>query len=187
MYCHTRFSPFRTTISVILTCSIRIVITTTISTTLTAGGTLGHLVIHPYTATKTAAIIAGLALNVLSYLQNVRDAPARSQQLRSQLHTVAQLAEYIEQLLKDKPQLPVAALQQALNEFRMNTDEFLAHRVRRCLPREQDGFFGRSVKMRLINTSLTSNITRRRSFPSSLCITVRKYPLTPAFVVHAND
>ena|SRR5271170_5816125 len=85
--------------------------------------------IDPYTATKTAAVVAGLALNVLNYLQNVKDAPARSQQLRAQLRTVVQLAEYIEQLLKDKPQLPVASLQQALNEFRTILDE-LTHRIR---------------------------------------------------------
>jgi hypothetical protein len=85
--------------------------------------------IDPYTAAKTAAIVAGLALNVLNYIQNVREAPARSQQLRAQLRTVVQLAEYIEQLLNDKPQLPVASLQQAMDEFRVILDE-LIHRVR---------------------------------------------------------
>jgi len=84
--------------------------------------------IEPYTAAKTAAVVAGLALNVLRYIHSVRNAPARSQQLRSQLGTVVQLAEYIEQLLNDKPQLPVTALQQALNEFRTILDE-LNHRT----------------------------------------------------------
>ena len=71
----------------------------------------------PITAAK-AALVAGLiAVSVLNYIAKVQDAPARAQQLRAQLRIVHQLAEYIEQLLNDKPQLPVASLQ-AMTEFR---------------------------------------------------------------------
>jgi hypothetical protein len=77
----------------------------------------------PYTAAKAAALVAGLAVSVLTYLAKVQDAPARAQQLRAQLRIVHQLAEYIEQLLNDKPQLPVASLQQAMTEFRVILDE----------------------------------------------------------------
>jgi hypothetical protein len=83
----------------------------------------------PLTAAKAAALVAGLAVNVLAYIAKVQDAPARAQQLRAQLRIVHQLAEHIEQLLNDKPQLPVAALQQAMTEFRAILDE-LNHRTR---------------------------------------------------------
>lgn len=85
--------------------------------------------IEPITAAKSAAFIAVLALNVLGYIQKVKDAPERSQRLRAQLRTVVQLAEHIELLLVDKPQLPVASLQQAMNEFRTILDE-MNHRIR---------------------------------------------------------
>ena len=79
--------------------------------------------VDPVTAAKAAALVAGLAVSVLTYIAKVQDAPARAQQLRAQLRIVHQLAEYIEQLLKDKPQLPVASLQQAMTEFRAILDQ----------------------------------------------------------------
>jgi len=79
--------------------------------------------IDPITAAKAAAVVAGLAVSLLSYIAKVQDAPARAQQLRAQLRIVHQLAEYIEQLLNDKPQLPVTSLQQAMTEFRAILDE----------------------------------------------------------------
>jgi DNA repair exonuclease SbcCD ATPase subunit len=79
--------------------------------------------IDPYTAAKTAAVVAGLAVSVLGYMAKVRDAPRRAQQLRAQLRMTHQLAEDIIQLLKTKPQLPVASLEQALTEFQAILDE----------------------------------------------------------------
>ena len=79
--------------------------------------------IDPITAAKTAAIVAGLAVSVLGYMSKVRDAPRRAQQLRAQLRMTHQLAEDIIQLLKTKPQLPVASLEQALTEFQAILDE----------------------------------------------------------------
>jgi DNA repair exonuclease SbcCD ATPase subunit len=79
--------------------------------------------IEPYTAAKTAAVIVGLAVSVLGYMAKVRDAPRRAQQLRAQLRMTHQLAEDIIQLLKTKPQLPVASLEQALTEFQAILDE----------------------------------------------------------------
>src|SRR5271154_423089 len=79
--------------------------------------------IDPITAAKTAAIVAGLAVSVLGYMSKVRDAPRRAQQLRAQLRMTHQLAEDIIQLLKTKPQLPVASLEQALTEFHAILDE----------------------------------------------------------------
>ena len=79
--------------------------------------------IDPVTAAKTAAIVAGLAVSVLGYMSKVRDAPRRAQQLRAQLRMTHQLAEDIIQLLKTKPQLPVASLEQALTEFQAILDE----------------------------------------------------------------
>ena len=77
----------------------------------------------PITAAKAAALVAGLAVNVFLDISKVLDAPARAQQLGAQLRIVHQLAEYIEQLLKDKPQLAVASLQQAMTELRAILDE----------------------------------------------------------------
>ena len=79
--------------------------------------------IEPITAAKTAAVVAGLAVSVLGYMAKVRDAPRRAQQLRAQLRMTHQLAEDIIQLLKTKPQLPVASLEQALTEFQAILDE----------------------------------------------------------------
>ena len=79
--------------------------------------------IDPFTAAKLAAILAGQAMNVLSYITNVHDAPVRSQQLRGQLRIVVQLAEYIERLLNDEAQIPIASLHQAMTEFRAILDQ----------------------------------------------------------------
>jgi hypothetical protein len=79
--------------------------------------------IEPITAVKTAALVAGLAVSVLGYMAKVRDAPRRAQQLRAQLRMTHQLAENIVQLLKTKPQLPVASLEQAMTELQAILDE----------------------------------------------------------------
>jgi hypothetical protein len=79
--------------------------------------------IDPITAAKTAAIVAGLAVNVLGYMAKVRDAPRRAQQLRDQLGMTQHLAEGIEQLLKTNPQLPVAPLEQAMTQLHAILDE----------------------------------------------------------------
>jgi hypothetical protein len=84
--------------------------------------------IEPITAAKTAAAVVGLLQNVIGYIQKVNDAPVRSQQLRAQLRSVTELAEYIEQLLRDKPRLPIHSLQQTMDEFRTILDG-LAQRV----------------------------------------------------------
>jgi hypothetical protein len=85
--------------------------------------------LEPISAAKLAAVIVGEAVGVLTFIKRVQDAPVRSQQLRVQLRTVVQLVEYIERMLKNETQMPIASIPQALTEFRVILDK-LTHRLR---------------------------------------------------------
>lgn len=74
--------------------------------------------IEPLTAANTVASIGAQVLKVLNYVVAVHDAPTRARQMRTQLQTAVQLADHIEQLLAEKPQMPVGSLPDAMSGFR---------------------------------------------------------------------
>ena len=74
--------------------------------------------IDPLTAANTVASLGGQVLKVLNYITAVHDAPARALQMRTKLQIVVQLADHIELLLDEKPQMRAPSLLDAMAGFR---------------------------------------------------------------------